>query len=139
MLSLYKINESPYVVLFVVSWSIKNLFLIDCANISKICFSYSITNVNPFFLSPYFRSNQSFSFFFSFVHLPANYASILLRSFLNLLISIRILLFQKGSFFFFAFDFFMPTSSPTIFIAACMTFPQSIKSVIFTYSNTLLI
>ena len=33
----------------------------------------------------------------------------------------------------------MPTSSPTIFIAACMTFLQCVKPVIFTCSNTLFI
>ena len=102
-----------------------------------LCFSSSITNVNPFLLSPYFWSSQSFSFFLSFFHLPANHASILLRSFLNQLISLRILLFQKGSFFFFAFDFFMPTSK--ILIAAGMTFLQCVRPVIFTCSNTLFI
>ena len=33
----------------------------------------------------------------------------------------------------------MPTSSPMIFIAACMTFLQCVKPVIFTCSNTLFI
>ena len=97
-----------------------------------VCFSSSTTNVNPFLFSPYFWSSQSFSFFLSFFHLAPNHASILLRSFLNLLLSDRIFLFQKSYFFFFAFDFFMPTSSPTVFLAACMTFLQCVKSVIFT-------
>ena len=90
-------------------------------------FSFSITNVNPFLLSPYFWSSQSFLLLLFFFHLPVNDASILLRYFLNLLISLRIL-FQIGSFFLFAFDFFMPTS-PTILIAACMTFLLCVKPV----------
>ena len=47
---------------------------------------------NSFLLSPYFWSSKSFSLFLSFFHLPVNHASILLRCFLNLLISLRILL-----------------------------------------------
>ena len=58
-----------------------------------LSFSSSITNVNAFLLSTYFWSSQSFSFFLFFFHFPANHASILLRSFFNLLISVRILLF----------------------------------------------
>ena len=84
------------------------------------CFSSSIPNIKPFLLSPCFWSHL---LVFSFFHISANNASIVLRSFLNLLVSLKIILFQNGSFFFFAFDFFMPTSSPTILIAAYMTFP----------------
>ena len=76
-----------------------------------------------------------FSLVLSFFHLPANYTSIMLRSFLNLLIS----LLANGSFFFFAFDFFMLTSSPTIHFGAYMAFLQCVKPVIFTCSNTLFI
>ena len=103
------------------------------------CFRSSITYVNPFLLNPSFWSIQSFSFSLSFVHLLANHASIQLRSSVNLLISLRILLFQKGSFFFSAFGFFMPTSSPTIFIAACMTVMQCLKPVVSTRFNTLFV
>ena len=104
-----------------------------------LCFSFYITNVNHFLLNPYFRSSQFFSFFLPFSHFPTNHASILLRSFLNLLIFVSIFLFQKNYFFFLAFGFFMPTSSPTIFFAARMTFLQCVKPVIFICSNTLFI
>ena len=65
---------------------------------SGFCSSF-ITNVNPLLVSPSFWSSKSLSLFLYFFHLPANQTSALLRSFLNLLIFTRILLFQSGSFF----------------------------------------
>ena len=47
-----------------------------CSNSVSVCFSSSITNVNPFLLSPCFWSSQSFSFFLFFFHLPTNHAFI---------------------------------------------------------------
>ena len=50
-----------------------------------LCLIFSITILNPFSCNLYLLSNSSFSCSFPFFHLPINHASILPRSFLNLL------------------------------------------------------
>ena len=103
LLFTFKIFEKSWSVWkFLLSW---NFFILSSYRFTLVafavilCSSSSITYVNPLLLSPYFWSCQSFSFSLYFFHLPANHASILIGSFLNLLISLRILLFQKGSLF----------------------------------------
>ena len=62
-------------------------------------FQFSHYQCKPFsFLAHAFDLASLFLFSLIFFHLPGNYGSILLRYFLNLLISVRILHFQKGSF-----------------------------------------
>ena len=106
------------------SYSLFQFFHYQCKNFSS---------------QPIFWYSPSFSFSLSFFYLLANHASILIRSFLNLLISPSIRYFQKGSCFLFAVDFLMPNSSLAILIAACVTFLQCPSPVVFTYSNTFFI
>lgn len=74
-----------------------------------LLFSSSIINGKPFLFKLYFWYCNSFSLDLSFFHRPASHASVLLRSFPNFLLSLKIPLFQNGTIFFFVFDFFMPT------------------------------
>ena len=105
-----------------------------------LCFSFSITNVNSFLLSPYAHTFDLASLFLSFCPFY-----IFLQTMLLFYLGPSIIYWYLSGpffcreflFFFLAFDFFMPTSSPTIFIAACMTFLPCVKPVIFTCSNTL--
>ena len=62
------------------------------------CLSSSITSLNPFSFSLYRFRNSSFSFVCFLVQHPLNQSLILLRSFLNLLMSFSMRLFQYGSF-----------------------------------------
>ena len=70
-LSFFKVNESQYIALFLVSGSAKKLFSIDFVNIyfSQYFFQQFFTNINVFsiFFPIVFTNSNIFSIFFSIV------------------------------------------------------------------------